>query len=74
MLQRCLSRAKEIFDNELKIDGYVFENGISVKVQSYSVLDYITKMLGANKYGYTFNKDVLNAVEFGAPQKEVVLY
>ena len=69
MLQRCLSRAKEIFDNELKIDGYVFENGISVKVQSYSVLDYITKMLGANKYGYTFNKDVLNAVEFGAPQK-----
>jgi len=69
MLQRCLSRAKEIFDNKLKIDGYIFENGISVKVQSYSVLDYITKMLGANKYGYTFNQDVLNAVEFGAPQK-----
>lgn len=69
MLQRCLSRAKEIFDNELQIDGYIYESGISVNVQSYSVLDYITQMLGADKYGYTFNKGVLNAVEFGAPQK-----
>lgn len=69
MLQRCLSRAKEIFDNELTIDGYTFENGLFVKVQSYSVFDYITKVLGAEKNGYVFNQDVLNAVKFGVPQK-----
>lgn len=66
MIQRCLTRAKEIYDNELQIDAYIHENGIAAIVQSYSVLDYITKMLGTK---YTFNKGVLNAVEFGAPQK-----
>lgn len=66
MLQRCLSKSKEIFDNELQIDGYIHEDGLSVMVQSYSVLDYITKLLGSK---YTFDKGVLNAVEFGAPQK-----
>lgn len=69
MIQRCLSKAKELFDNQLKIDGYKYDNGISVIVQSYSVLDYLTKILGAEEYGYTFNQGVLNAVEFGAPQK-----
>lgn len=69
MLQRCLSRAKEMFDNELQIEKYIHENGIYAVVQSYSVLDYIKKMLGAKGYGYTFNQGVLNAVEFGAPQK-----
>lgn len=34
-------------------------------IQSYSVLEYITKMLA----NYTFNMGVLNAVEFGAPQR-----
>ncbi len=69
MLQRCLSKAKEIFDNNLKIDGYNCDNGISVIVKSYSVLDYIVKILGAKEYGYAFSKGVVNAVEFGAPQK-----
>lgn len=66
MIQRCLARAKELYDNELQINNYNFENGISVIVQSYSVIDYITKMLDSE---YTFNKGILNAVEFGAPQK-----
>lgn len=69
MLQRCLSRVKEIFDNDLHINGYNYENGISAIVQSYSVLDYIEKMLGAKGNGYTFKKDVVNAADFGAPQK-----
>lgn len=69
MIQRCLFRAKEIYDNELQIDGYIHNNGISVVVQSYSVFDYITKTLGAKGYGYTFNKGILNALEFGAPQR-----
>lgn len=65
MIQRCLTRIKEIYDNELQIDNIVCEDGITAIIQSYSVLEYITKMLG----NYTFNMGVLNAVEFGAPQK-----
>ncbi|MCM1270483.1 MAG: DNA cytosine methyltransferase [Ruminococcus flavefaciens] len=65
MIQRCLTRIKEIYDNELQIDAISCEEGITAIIQSYSVLEYITKMLG----NYTFNMGVLNAVEFGAPQK-----
>lgn len=65
MIQRCLSRIKEIYDNELQIDEIVCQNGITAVIQSYSVLEYITKMLG----NYTFNMGVLNALEFGAPQR-----
>ena len=65
MLQRCLTRIKEIYDNELQIDDLVCEDGITAVIQSYSVLEYITKMLSS----YTFNTGVLNAAEFGAPQK-----
>lgn len=65
MIQRCLSRIKEIYDNELKIDKIICQNGITAVIQSYSVLEYITKMLG----NYTFNMGVLNALEFGAPQR-----
>lgn len=66
MIQRCLTRIKEIYDNELKIDEFVCKKGVSVIIQSYSVLEYITKLLGQE---YTFTMGVLNAVEFGAPQK-----
>ena len=65
MIQRCLSRIKEIYDNELQIDEIICQNGITAVIQSYSVLEYITKMLG----NYTFNMGVLNALEFGAPQR-----
>ena len=51
MIQRCLSRIKEIYDNELQIDEIICQNGITAVIQSYSVLEYITKMLG----NYTFN-------------------
>lgn len=65
MIQRCLSRIKEIYDNELKIDELNCNGGITAVIKSYSVLEYITKMLG----NYTVNMGVLNAVDFGAPQK-----
>lgn len=66
MIQRCLSRIKEIYDNELQIDEIICQNGIVAVIQSYSVLEYITKMLG----NYTFNMGVLNALEFGAPAEK----
>lgn len=69
MLQRCLGNAKELYDNELKIERYNRENGISAVVSSFSVLDYIEGVLGSKDYGYTFDKGILNAAEFGVPQR-----
>lgn len=66
MIQRCFSKAKELYDNNLKIEELDCEHGITAKIQSYSVLDYLVKMLGQN---YIFDKGILNAANYGAPQK-----
>ena len=66
MIQRCFSKAKELYDNNLKIEDFDCKHGIVAKIQSYSVLDYLTKMLEKD---YSFTKGILNAVNFGAPQK-----
>lgn len=66
MLQRCFSKVKELNDNNLKIEEFDCVKGIKAKIQSYSVLDYLTKMLGKE---YSFTNGVLNAADFGAPQK-----
>lgn len=66
MIQRCFSKAKELYDNNLKIEEFDCKNGITAVIRSYSVLDYLLKMLGKD---YTFAKDILNAADFGAPQK-----
>lgn len=66
MIQRCFSKAKELYDNNLKIEKFDCENGITAVIHSYSVLDYLLNMLGKD---YTFAKGILNAADFGAPQK-----
>ena len=53
----------------LKIERYKNENGISVFVRSYSVLDYLTHVLGADEHGYNFKSGILCATEFGVPQR-----
>lgn len=68
MLQRCFSKVKELYDNNLKIEEFDCVKGIKAKIQSYSVLDYLTKMLGKE---YSFTNGVLNAADFGAPQKRI---
>lgn len=71
MLQRMLSKAKEILDNRIKIDHYSTENGLVAHVTSMAVIDYIESILGATSTGYSINYGILPAVEFGAPQKRM---
>ena len=58
---------------ELEEKGIVFrlkqEKGIQAEVQSYSVSDYIEKILSSPKNNYRITQGILNAAEFGAPQK-----
>lgn len=71
MIQRMLSKSKEIFDNHLVVDKCDYaENGDLVAyVKSYAVFDYLKALLGTDSNGYEINQDVLCAADFGAPQK-----
>ena len=71
MLQRMLSKAKEIKDNNIVVDSFARDNGLVANVKSMPVLDYITKILEANSNGYTLVKGVLSAAAFGVPQKRM---
>lgn len=66
MRQRMLNKAKEIFTNHLADVKYSDDNGISAKLKSYAVFDYIKAILNKD---YNFNSAVLCAANFGAPQK-----
>ena len=71
MIQRMLSKSKEIFDNHLVVDkcDYTEDGDLVAHIKSYAVYDYIKAILGNEKDGYEINQDVLCAVDFGAPQK-----
>lgn len=71
MIQRMLSKSKEIFDNHLVVDKCDYaENGDLVAyIKSYAVFDYLKALLGTDSNGYEINQDVLCAADFGAPQK-----
>lgn len=71
MIQRMLSKSKEIFDNHLVVDKCDYaENGDLVAyIKSYAVFDYLKALLGTDSSGYEINQDVLCAADFGAPQK-----
>lgn len=73
MYQRMLSRANEIYTNEIVVDNYSIEGGFSAEIRSFAVFDYLKAMLesGAGKDGYTITADTLNAANFGAPQKRM---
>ncbi|MGB8451740.1 MAG: DNA cytosine methyltransferase [Anaerocolumna sp.] len=71
MLQRMLSKAKEILDNRIIVGHYSTENGLTAHVTSMAVIDYIESILGADSTGYSINHGVLKAVTFGTPQKRM---
>lgn len=71
MLQRMLSKAKEILDNRIVVDNYSTENGLVAHVTSMAVIDYIESILGATSTGYSINYGVLPATAFGVPQKRM---
>lgn len=69
LLQKMCHHLQDLDKNEIIIDGYDYTKGVCVRVKSFSVLDYITAVLNTITPKYNIKKDILNAAEFGAPQK-----
>ena len=71
MIQRMLSKAKEIYDNDIVVDWFDTTNGISAMIRSFAVFDYLRIILEKQEPGYTINSSVLCAADYGAPQKRM---
>jgi DNA (cytosine-5)-methyltransferase 1 len=73
MIQRMLSKANEIHENEIVVSQYECSptRGLVAKVNSMAVIDYIESILGSQSNGYTIKKGILSATSFGAPQKRM---
>lgn len=71
MIQRMLSKANEIFDNNIIVDSYDTSNGISAVIKSFAVYDYLKGILEAQGNGYIINSSVLCAATYGVPQKRM---
>lgn len=71
MIQRMLSKAKEIFDNHIHVDSYecTEKGGILANIRSFAVSAYLESILTAEEDGYAITSSVLCAADFGAPQK-----
>lgn len=71
MIQRMLSKAKEIFDNHIHVDSYecTEKDGLLANIRSFAVFDYLKSILTSGQDGYAINSGVLCAADFGAPQK-----
>ena len=70
-IQRMISKIKELKDNSIEVDKFDTEHGIYAHVKSYAVLDYINGVLSSEQNNYKIKSDVLNAANFGAPQKRM---
>ena len=71
MIQRMLSKAKEIIDQDVKNYGFTKNDGLRVNLKTFSVLDYIKNVLESEQYNYKLKSDVLCAADFGVPQKRM---
>ena len=71
MIQRMLSKACEIFDNNIVVDRYDYEDGVTAVIRSFAVYDYLTSILGSETNGYVITSKVLCAADYGAPQKRM---
>lgn len=71
MIQRMLSKAREIFDNHIHADSYecTEKDGLLANIRSFAVFDYLKGILTSGEDGYAINSGVLCAADFGAPQK-----
>jgi len=70
-IQRMIRKLKELRDNHIIADKFDTKNGIYAHVKSYAVLDYIKGVLESKQNNYKIKSDVLNAADFGAPQKRM---
>lgn len=71
MIQRMLSKAQEIYQNNIVVDSYSTKDGIDAIVRSFAVYDYLEKVLQAPGMDYVLDKNVLCAADYGAPQKRM---
>jgi len=71
MLQRMLSKAKELLDNRIIVDRYSTENGLVAHVNSIAVIDYVKSILESSSTGYSISSGVLSSADFGVPQKRM---
>lgn len=71
MIQRMLSKAQEIFQNDILVDSYSTDNGLFANIRSFAVFDYLRGILSAPENDYVINSDVLCAADYGAPQKRM---
>lgn len=69
MIQRMLGKAKEIIEQNVICYDFNNDNGLTVTLRSFSVLDYILNVLRSDDYHYQINSGVLCAADFGVPQK-----
>ena len=70
MLQRMLSRMREISENHIHVFRYELDRGrVVAVVKSYAVLDYIKGILENEPFNYRLKPKVLNAIDYGAPQR-----
>jgi len=61
-------KTKELFDNDIKVNHLAQKNGIIANVESYTVYSYIQKTLESSENGYIVKSDILNSIDYGAPQ------
>lgn len=71
MIQRMLSKAQEILDNNIVVDAYTMDDGLAAKIRSFAVYDYLHGILTSPENGYVISSDVLCAADYGAPQKRM---
>ena len=68
-IQQTYRKYDELIKNDVRIEELDLRKGVKVKVQTYSVLDYIERVLDHEIFPYQIQKGILKAVEFGVPQK-----
>lgn len=70
LVQRAMMKIKELTENHIHIFGYTEKNGgLYATVRSYSVIDYIKGILENEPFNYILNGQILNAIDYGAPQR-----
>lgn len=71
LVQRMLGKLRELKDNNIVVDKYDSGEGLVAHVQSYGVFDYLRTVLKSAPYKYHIKADVLNAADFGVPQRRM---
>lgn len=71
MIQRMLSKAKEIFDHRILVKEYTAEGSVIAHTLSFAVYDYLKCILGSDTNSYALSSDILCAADFGAPQRRM---